>query len=261
MIDLSLEGKNAVVTGASLGIGAAVVKMLSDQGASVTFCARTKDSVEELSKYKTKGKGTVKGLIADMGEENSTNEFIETVQSAGPTDILINNVGSSPSRNFLYMTDDDWRSLHELNLLSAVRCTRAFLPHMREQKWGRVVMVSSSAGKYPNAALIDYGATKAAMISISKSLAKKYGADGVLINSVLPGLIHTAMWERAANEIAEAVGSTAESVIENNGKGVPVGRYGTSEEVASLIVFLCSNAASYVSGTSIEVDGGQAAHI
>ena len=122
-------------------------------------------------------------------------------------------------------------------------------------------MVSSSAGKYPNAALIDYGATKAAMISISKSLAKKYGVDGVLINSVLPGLIHTAMWERAANEIAEAVGSTAESVIENNGKGVPVGRYGTSEEVASLIVFLCSNAASYINGTSIEVDGGQAAHI
>ncbi|GIT33291.1 MAG: hypothetical protein Ct9H300mP3_08220 [Gammaproteobacteria bacterium] len=81
-----------------------------------------------------------------MGEENSTNEFIETVKLAGPTDILINNVGASPSRNFLYMTDDDWRSLHELNLLSAVRCTRAFLPHMREQKWGRVVMVSSSAG-------------------------------------------------------------------------------------------------------------------
>ena len=96
MIDLSLEGKKAVVTGASLGIGAAVVKMLADQGASVTFCARTKDSVEELSKYKTKGKGTVKGLTADMGEENSTNEFIETVQSAGPTDILINNVGASP---------------------------------------------------------------------------------------------------------------------------------------------------------------------
>ena len=84
-----------------------------------------------------------------MGQENSTNEFIEAVQSAGPTDILINNVGASPSRNFLYMTDDDWRSLHELNLLSAVRCTRAFLPHMREQKWGRVVMVSSESHRTP----------------------------------------------------------------------------------------------------------------
>ena len=99
------------------------------------------------------------------------------------------------------------------------------------------------------------------MISISKSLAKKYGSDGVLINSVLPGLIHTAMWERAATEIAEATGGNMEDVIKANGTSVPVGRYGTSEEVASLVTFLCSEAASYISGTSIEVDGGQAGHI
>ena len=190
-----------------------------------------------------------------------TNKFIKQVESDGPTDILINNVGASPSRNFLYMSDQDWISLHELNLLSAVRCSRSLIPGMRKQKWGRVIMVSSSAGKYPNAALIDYGATKAAMISISKSLAKKYGRDGVLVNSVLPGLIHTAMWERAALEISKATGVTPEAVIENNGKSVPIGRYGTSEEVASLIVFLCSEAASYINGTSIEVDGGQSGHI
>ena len=262
MIDLDFKGKKAVVTGASLGIGAAVVKMLADQGADVSFCARNQKGVDELAEYETKGKlGKVKGFVADMGEVESTNKFIETIKANGQVDILVNNVGASPSRNFLYMTDEDWQSLHELNLLSAVRCTRAFLPHMREQKWGRVIMVSSSAGKYPNAALIDYGATKAAMISISKSLAKKYGSDGVLINSVLPGLIHTAMWERAANEIAKATGTSADSVIQNNSRGVPVGRYGTSEEVAALIVFLCSKAASYISGTSIEVDGGQAAHI
>ena len=93
------------------------------------------------------------------------------------------------------------------------------------------------------------------------ALAKKYGADGVLINSVLPGLIHTAMWERAATEIAEATGGKMEDVIKGNGASVPVGRYGTSEEVASLVTFLCSDAASYISGTSIEVDGGQAGHI
>ena len=261
MIDLSLKGKQAVVTGASLGIGEAVVRLLADHGADVTFCARNKEAINKLSKYKSKAGGKIKGLQADMGEEKSTNNFIKEIESSGKTDILINNVGASPSRNFLYMTDDDWRSLHELNLLSAVRCTRAFLPHMREQKWGRVIMVSSSAGKYPGAALVDYGATKAAMISISKSLSKKYGRDGVLINSVLAGLIHTALWERAANEIAESMGTDAKTVIENNGKGVPVGRYGTSEEVAALIVFLSSNAASYISGTSIEVDGGQAGHI
>ncbi len=256
MIDLNLSGKRAVVTGASLGIGAAIVKMLAEHGAHVEFCARNADAVEALTTD-----NNVTGHTADMGDQKSTEDFIQRVLDSGPVDILINNVGASPSRNFLYMSDDDWRDLHELNLLSAVRCTRAFLPGMREKKSGRVVMISSSAGKYPNAALVDYGATKAAMISMSKSLARKYGRDGVLINSVLPGLIHTAMWERAAGEIAEASNSTTEQVLANNGKSVPVGRYGTSEEVAALVVFLCSEAASYINGTAIEVDGGQASHV
>jgi 3-oxoacyl-[acyl-carrier protein] reductase len=260
MMDLDLKGKRAVVTGASLGIGEAVVKMLAEHGADVSFCARNPEAVDVLSSFES-ANGLIKGFVADMGNKESTDSFIGSVQEDGPVDILVNNVGASPSRNFLYMTDEDWQELHELNLLSAVRCTRAFLPNMREKKWGRVIMVSSSAGKYPNAALIDYGTTKAAMISMSKSLAKKYGSDGVLVNSILPGLIHTAMWERAATEIAEATGGKKEDVIKNNGHSVPVGRYGTSEEVASLITFLCTNAASYISGTSIEVDGGQSGHI
>jgi len=260
MIDLDLSGKRAVVTGASLGIGAAVVKALADHGADVVFCARNQAAIDQLASYPSDG-GTIHGHVADMGDQASTDAFIQSVAGAGSVDILINNVGASPSRNFLYMSDDDWRDLNELNLMSAVRCTRAFLPDMRKNKWGRVVMISSSAGKYPNAALIDYGTTKAAMISLSKSLARKYGADGVLVNAVLPGLIHTAMWERAAGEIADASGKSADEVIASNGRGVPVGRYGTSEEVAALIVFLSSKAASYVNGTSIEVDGGQAGHI
>ncbi|MBO6566056.1 MAG: SDR family oxidoreductase [Pseudomonadales bacterium] len=257
MIDLDLSGKRAVVTGASLGIGEAAVKELADMGATVIFCARNQEALDTLSVYSDQ----VTGMMADMGDKTSTEAFLDKVDEGGGVDILINNVGASPSRNFLYMTGDDWQELHELNLLSAVRCTRRFLPHMRKQKWGRVVMIASGAAKYPNAALIDYGATKAAMISISKSLSKKYGPDGVLINSVLPGLIHTAMWERAATEIAEANESTMEKVLENNGRGVPVGRYGTSKEVADVIAFLCSNAASYVNGAAIEVDGGTAAHI
>ena len=153
MLDLNLEGKRAVVTGASLGIGEAVVKMLSDHGASVTFCARNEDAIDSLSKYKPENtSSSLKGLIADMSNGESTENFIEETLKEGPIDILVNNVGASPSRNFLYMSDEDWRDLHELNLLSAVRCTRSFLPHMREQKWGRVIMISSSAGKYPSAA-------------------------------------------------------------------------------------------------------------
>jgi NAD(P)-dependent dehydrogenase (short-subunit alcohol dehydrogenase family) len=263
MIDLDLSGRRAVVTGASLGIGAAAVRMLADHGASVAFCARGADAVEELAAYAPpSGDGEVHGFVADMADAASTTAFCEAVDEAlGGADIVVNNVGASPSRNFLYMTDDDWTSLHQLNLMSAVRCTRHWLPDMRAQGWGRVVMVSSGAAFYPGATLIDYAATKAAMVATGKALAGKYGRDGVLVNSVLPGLIHTPMWERAADEVAAASDSTRDAVLERNGRGVPVGRYGTAEEVAAMIVFLCSDAASYVNGASIPVDGGSGGHI
>jgi 3-oxoacyl-[acyl-carrier protein] reductase len=260
MIDLDLSGRRAVVTGASVGIGAAAVRALADQGARVDFCARDAGKVAALGAYQPEsGEGSVRGFAADMGDGASVDGFLDGVLADGPIDILVNNVGASPSRNFLYMSDDDWRSLFELNLLSAVRCTRRLLPGMRAQKWGRVVMVSSGAALYPNAALIDYAATKAAMVATGKALARKYGADNVL--SVLPGLIHTSMWERAAGEVAEANKTTAEAVLAANARSVPVGRYGTAEEVAALIVFLCSDAASYINGASITVDGGQGGHV
>jgi len=263
MLDLDLSGRRAVVTGASLGIGNAVVRLLADHGASVAFCARDGEAVDRLGGYRPpSGSGRVAGFVADMADAGSVAAFLAAAEAeGGAADILVNNVGASPSRNFLYMSDDDWVQLFELNLMSAVRCTRHCLPHMRAQRWGRVVMVSSGAAWYPSAALIDYAATKAAMVATAKALAGKYGGDGVLVNSVLPGLILTAMWERAAAEVGAATGSTPEAVLADNAKGVPVGRYGTAEEVAAMIVFLCSNAASYVTGTSIAVDGGSGGHV
>ena len=258
MIDLNLKGRKAIVTGASLGIGAAISKELADMGAEVFCCARDSISLDELCSHSE----NITGISADLGKKGATEVFLSEVKKlTGGVDIVINNVGASPSRNFLYTEDQDWEDLHQLNFMSAVRCTREFLPYMREKKWGRVIMIASSAAKYPSAALIDYGATKAALISMSKSLARKYGRDGVLVNSVLPGLIHTAMWERAAKEIADANNTSVEDVIKKNGRTVPVGRYGTSEEVSALVAFLCTDSASYINGTSIEVDGGSAAHI
>ena len=263
MLDLDLSGRTAIVTGASLGIGAATVRALADQGAAVAFCARGTAAVEALAQYSPEtGGGSVRGYVADMAEATAVESFLESVESdLGAADILVNNVGASPSRNFLYMSDEDWEGLLQLNLMSAVRCTRRCLPAMRKQKWGRVVMVATGGAFYPEAPLIDYGASKAAMIAAGKALAGKYGADGVLVNSVLPGLIHTAMWERAADEIAEATGGTRDGVLATNSETVPVGRYGTSEEVAAVIAFLCTPAASYVNGTTITVDGGQGPHV
>jgi 3-oxoacyl-[acyl-carrier protein] reductase len=262
MLDLDLSGRRAVLTGASLGIGAAAVRALADQGAHVSFCSRDADNVAALADFRpASGQGRVRGFTADMADGKSVDAFLDAVQAEGPVDILVNNVGASPSRNFLYMSDEDWTSLFELNLMSAVRCTRRLLPAMRQRKWGRVIMVSSGAGLYPNPALIDYSASKAAMISIGKSLARKYGADNVLVNSVLPGLIHTPMWERAAGEVAAANGTTVDAVLANNARSVPVGRYGTAEEIAAVIVFLCTSAASYINGAAITVDGGQGGHV
>lgn len=262
MLNLDLSGRQAVVTGASLGIGAATVRMLADHGASVVFCARKGASVDELSAYKAdNASGSVVGYCADMGDAESVQAFLAQVDSHGSTDILVNNVGASPSRNFLYMKDDDWRQLFDLNLMSAVRCTRHLLPAMRKQQWGRVLMIASNAGKYPGAALIDYGASKAAMIATAKALSKKYAADNVLFNSVLPGLVRTDMWERAAQEVADASSKDKEEVFAANATRVPQGRYGTAEEIAAVITFLASEAASYVNGAAIEVDGGMATHI
>jgi len=232
--------------------------MLVDHGATVAFCARGTDAINELASYSDR----THGFVADMADADSTNAFLEKVASdVGEADILINNVGASPSRNFLYMEDADWESLFQLNMMSAVRCSRALLPRMRAQQWGRIIMISTVGALYPNAALIDYAATKSAMISTAKALAGKYGRDGVLVNSVLPGLIHTAMWDRAAGEISESTGKSKEDIMANNSKGVPVGRYGTADEVANLVTFLCSDAAGYITGQAISVDGGSSGHI
>ena len=136
MMNLDLTGRRAVVTGASLGIGEATVKELADLGAEVIFCARSADAVGALATYGD----NVTGVTADMADRQSTEQFLDAVEAGGHADILVNNVGASPSRNFLYMSDEDWADLHELNLLSAVRCTRRLLPAMRKQKWGRNIV-------------------------------------------------------------------------------------------------------------------------
>ncbi len=257
-----LEGKVALVTGASLGIGAATVRMLASRGAAVGFCARDSGSVSMLEREIASGDGLALGISADLTAADQTGEFLTRVTAElGPADILVNNVGQSPSRNFQRMTDEDWTGLLELNLMAAVRCTRFVLEGMRDQGWGRIVMVSSLAAKEPDSVVVDYATAKAGLVAMAKALSRRYGRDGVLINTVLPGLIHTPMWERAAGEIASATDRDAEDVIAEMAANVPVGRYGTAEEVAAVIGFLVSDAASYVTGAAIDVDGGFSNHV
>jgi 3-oxoacyl-[acyl-carrier protein] reductase len=256
-LTVDLAGRTAIVTGGSEGIGAATVRALAEHGADVAFCSRSADNGAALEAQLHAARGTVRSYVADLSDAAATERFLDAATAdLGDPDIVVNNVGDSPSRNFQYMTDADWSSLFELNLMSAVRCTRRALPAMRARKWGRVVMIATGAAKYPNAALIDYSASKAALVATAKALATKYGPDGVLVNSILPGLIHTAMWDRTAAKVAGATGSTAEAVIADRGTRVPLGRFGTADEVAAVVLFLSSDYASYVTGGAIGVDGG-----
>ena len=254
---LDLTGRRAVVTGASAGIGAATVRALAGHGADVAFCARTRDAVDALAAECSDLTGKVLPFVADMADAGSIDGFCDDVdRELGAPDTLINNVGASPSRNFLYMTDDEWEDLFRLNLSSAMRCTRRFLPGMRDQKFGRIVMISSVAARYPSAALIDYAASKAALGAAAKALARKYAADNVLINTVLPGRVRTAMWERAATEIAASSELDVEGVFAERSRDIPLGRFGQADEIANVVLFLCSDLANYVTGASIDVDGG-----
>lgn len=230
---------------------------MAERGATVAFCARDQDGIDELVGELGDADGTVRGYRADLAERGQVEQLLATVsEELGDCDIVVNNVGAAPSRNFLYMDDADWEELFQLNLMAAVRCTRHFLPAMRAAGWGRVVMIATTAAKYPSASLVDYAATKAAMVATASALSKKYAADGVLVNSVLPGLIRTSMWERTAAHIGKATERDPEEVFAENAARVPLGRYGRASEVADLVLFLVSDHASYVNGAAIDVDGG-----
>ena len=262
-MELDLHGRRAVVTGASVGIGAETVRVLAEHGATVAFCARTADAVEDLAATLARSPATVRGYVADMGDADAIARFCDTVEDEiGAPDILINNVGASPSRNFLHMADADWFELFELNVMAAMRLTRRFLPGMRAQHWGRVVMMNTAAAKYPGAAIVDYAATKGALSVATKALARKYAADGVLINSIAPGRIRTEMWERTAREVAGARGDDdIETVFTERSKDIPIGRFGRADEIANVVLFLCSDFASYMVGATIDVDGGLGSYV
>lgn len=255
-MDLQLGGKVAVVTGASKGIGLAVVKSLVAEGASVVAAAR--DTSGELAGID----GPVRAVAVDLTDPAGPQRLIdEAVAAYGGLDVLVNNVGGVKPRlgGFVSVTDEDWMWSLTVNLLSAIRTTRAALPHLLARGAGSIVTVSSINAFLPDPAIIDYTASKAALTNFSKALSKEVGPKGIRVNTVSPGPVRTPLWvgeEGVAKSFGAASGVSAEEVAKQVAAQAVTGRFTEAEEVADLVVLLAGARAGNVTGADFVIDGG-----
>ena len=246
-MQLGLEERVCVVTGSTEGIGEAVARMLAEEGARVVTSGR-RDSGP--------GVGESLHLALDLSVSSAPGALIDAAEQAfGRVDCLVNNVGVAYQTSFEELTDEDWASMWELNVMSYVRTIKAVLPGMRERGSGRIVNVSSTAGKRPSTGMPNYSVTKAAVLSLSRLVADLYAKDGIRCNAVTPGPTATDAW-LGEGGLADQQGGDREAVLARVGAGRPLGRLATPEEIASVIVFLCSERASYVTGAAWSADGG-----
>ncbi len=253
-MDLELNGKVAIVTGSSRGIGKYIAERLLQEGCSVTICARGADELERTKKELEESGGRVLALTGDLTEAKEPQRVVnETIERFGRVDILVNNVGGNRRKSFEDTTDEDWNDILELNFASHVRCSRAAIPHLKGEGGGSIVFISSIFGREAGGrGLSIYNTTKSALISLAKIMALELAEDGIRVNSVAPGSIRFpgGSWDRRVKEQPEQM----KEFIEAN---LPIGRFGTADEVADVVAFLVSRRASLITGACLNVDGGQ----
>jgi 3-oxoacyl-[acyl-carrier protein] reductase len=252
-MDLGLKGKVALVTAASKGLGKACAVGLAAEGARVVICARTEADVKAAGdEIRSKG-GEVLALTADVTRPADVEALIaQAGKRFGSVEVLVANAGGPPRGNFEEFIDDHWRQAVELSLLSVVRLIRAVLPSMQERRWGRVLTIQSASVKQPLSGLLLSNAVRPGTAGLMKTLANEYGEYNILFNTVCPGRIMT---DRLVGGHKQA-GKSVEDYLKGLGQDIPLGRVGTPEEFASMVVFLASERASYVNGVAVQVDGG-----
>jgi NAD(P)-dependent dehydrogenase (short-subunit alcohol dehydrogenase family) len=253
-MDLGLKGKRALVTGSTAGIGFAIAKLLAREGAFVYINGRTEARVD---KAVGEIEGKVDGVAADLGTVEGANKLFSRVEHL---DILVNNLGIFETRPFLEIDDADWRRFFEINVLSGVRVTRHYLPHMLEKKWGRILFISSESGVQTPAEMVHYGMTKTAQVAVARGIAESFPASGVTVNSVLVGPTESEGVGTFVENFARQEGKTKEQFTREFFQTARptslLRRFETSDEVASMVVYLCSEAAVATTGSAIRVDGG-----
>jgi 3-oxoacyl-[acyl-carrier protein] reductase len=253
-MDLGLTGKRCLVTGASRGIGRATAELLAAEGARLLLVARDRDGLGEAAP------SGAEVLAADVTAPAAGERLVAAcTERLGGIDVLVNCAGTSWLRPLEQLTEEDWEAQWQLNVRGPERLMRAAAPRMAEQGWGRIVNVASSSGKRPSLRNVAYSVTKSAELAVSRAYADAYAGRGVLVNAVAPGVTATGLWlDRGglADQAAAAEGGDRKAAIAAAGAKVPLGRFGTPEEVAAVIVFLCSERAGDVAGAAWSVDGG-----
>lgn len=257
-MDLGLKNKTALVLASSKGLGKATAMKLAEEGANVMIASRNESELQKTAQeISEKTQANVHYKVCNVMDNEQIIELVhETATKFHTIDILVNNSGGPPAGNFDDFSDKDWINAFELTLLSVIRTIRAVLPYMRKQKSGRIVNIASSSFKQPLDNLTLSNTFRTAIMGLAKSLSQELAKDNILINTVGPGKIATDRLKELDRLRAEREGLTIEEVISRSESQIPLGRYGTPEEFANVIAFLCSEANTYVTGQAILVDGG-----
>ncbi len=252
-MDLELKDKVAIVTGGSQGIGKAAALRLAAEGARVVIAARGREVLDQGAGGNRAAGGSVAAVQADVSRaEDCARLVAEAVKAFGRLDILVNNAGTSATGEFESVTDDLWQADFELKLFAAIRLARLAIPHMKRQGGGRIVNITNIGAKQPRAKSMPTTVTRAAGLAFTKALSKEFAPHQILVNTICIGSVRAGQHDRKAAK----AGIAAEQYYANMGKDIPLGRVGRAEEVANAIAFLASGAASFITGSSLNLDGG-----
>ncbi|MFH0786830.1 MAG: SDR family oxidoreductase [Pseudomonadota bacterium] len=257
-MDLGLKDRVALVCGASQGLGKAVALGLAREGARLAICSRNKANILRAAAEIAQSTGVeIKGISADLSRtEEAVRFFKEALGHFGRVDILVTNAGGPPSLPFDEISDNHWRSAFDLTLMSAVTLIREVLPVMQARRFGRIINLTSVAVKQPIDGLILSNTLRAGLIGLAKTLSNTYASENILINNVCPGYTLTERVSELSKVVAGRQGIDPEKVIREWESQIPLGRLGRPEELADLVVFLASERAGYITGVTIQVDGG-----
>jgi NAD(P)-dependent dehydrogenase (short-subunit alcohol dehydrogenase family) len=258
-MDLKIRNKLALVSGSTQGIGRAIAEALIDEGARVIVNGRNAAAVEKTAAALRK-RGEAHGIAADLATAKGADALLKAAAQLGPIDILVNNVGYFEVKPFVEISDADWTDMFELNVMSGVRLSRALLPGMLERNWGRVVFVASEQSAKPNADMLHYAMSKTAQVAVARGLAELTRGTRVTVNSALVAPTWSEGVETFLGKIAPDLGKTVAEMrpgyFETTGAASLLQRWATPDEIASQIVFLCSERASAINGAAQRVDGG-----